>query len=103
MLVDAILLVRLITVHPLSRIGLVRFALLMFLPVTLKVARVVNLTLYIYQLNILARSLNAFQKIDAAWLALPYVKIEWIAQVVDNRSVPHSLTPPYEFRIFPYL
>ncbi|KAF8452310.1 hypothetical protein L210DRAFT_3383707 [Boletus edulis BED1] len=84
MLVDAILLVRLITVHPLSRVGFVRFALLTSLPITLKVARVVNSILYMNQLNIMANGPNALQVVGTAWLALPYIKIEWIAQVVDN-------------------
>ncbi|KAG6380031.1 hypothetical protein JVT61DRAFT_8111 [Boletus reticuloceps] len=84
MLVDAILLVRLITVHPLSRVGFVRFALLTSLPITLKVARVVNSILYMNQLTIMANDPNALQAIGTAWLTLPYVKIEWIAQVVDN-------------------
>lgn len=97
MLVDAILLVRLITVHPISRIGPVRFALLMFLPIIIKAARVVNITLYIYQLSSMARSPDGAQKISTAWLTLPYLKIEWIAQVVDNWSVTHLLISPYEF------
>ncbi|KAG6373717.1 hypothetical protein JVT61DRAFT_6391 [Boletus reticuloceps] len=84
MLVDAILLVRLITVHPLSRVGFVRFALLTSLPITLKVARVVNSILYMNQLTIMANDPNALQAIGTAWLTLPYIKIEWIAQVVDN-------------------
>lgn len=97
MLVDAILLVRLITVHPLSRVGLVRFALITSLPIALKVTRTVNIILYINQLNIVANGPHAFQEVDSAWLTLPYLKVEWIAQMVDNRSVPHYLTPPYEF------
>jgi hypothetical protein len=97
MLVDVILLVRLITVHPLSHIGLVRFTLLTSLPIALKVARTVNIILYINQLSIVANGPHAFQEVNSAWLTLPYLKIEWIAQVVDNRSIPHYLTPPYEF------
>ncbi|KAG9312762.1 hypothetical protein JVU11DRAFT_7197 [Chiua virens] len=87
MLADAILLVRLITVHPPSRIGRLRFALLMFVPITLKVARLINLSLYIHQMSIITRNPNAFEHAASAWLTLPYVKIEWIAQVVDNGYV----------------
>ncbi|KAF8550791.1 hypothetical protein OG21DRAFT_1397578, partial [Imleria badia] len=74
MLVDSILLVRLV----------VRFVFLTSLPIGLKVTRVVNVILYINQLSVMANGPNAFEKVDSAWLTLPYMKIEWIAQVVDN-------------------
>lgn len=90
MLVDTILLVRLITVHPLSRIGLARFILLTSLPITVKVTRVVNVFIYIDHLSTMARGPTAFQRIDSAWITLPYMKIEWIAQMVDNRSVHYT-------------
>lgn len=97
MLVDAILLVRLITVHLPNRIGLLRFMLLTSLPITLKITRVVNIILYINQLNIVANGPNAVQKINSSFFTLPYIKIEWIAQVVDNRSMLHTLAPLYMF------
>lgn len=94
MLADTILLVRLITVHPLSRVGPVRFVLLTALPITLKVARVINLALYTNQLCVEANGPDGLETIAFAWLTGPYMKIEWIAQVVDNRSetrFPNSL------------
>lgn len=55
MLVDAISLVCLFTVHPPCRIGLVRFVLLIPVPIALKGARVANMILYTYHLTVLAK------------------------------------------------
>ena len=83
-LVDLILLVRLISVHPLSHLGLARFVLLTSLPVLLKIARVVNIIIFIKVLVDAARGPLGPENIAIAWATTPYLKIEWSAQVVDN-------------------
>jgi len=76
-LVDIVLLVRLISVHPLSYLGLTRFTLLIALPILLKIARVINLIIFI---KVLANTAN----LAVVWASAPYLKIEWFAQVIDN-------------------
>lgn len=83
-LVDLILLVRLISVHPLSHLGLARFALLTSLPILLKVARVVNLIIFIKVLADAASGPLGPENIAVVWATKPYLKIEWSAQMVDN-------------------
>ncbi|KAF8551394.1 hypothetical protein OG21DRAFT_286145 [Imleria badia] len=83
-LVDLTLLVRLISVHPLSHLGLTRFALLTTLPILLKAARVVNLIIFIKVLVDAARGPLGPENIAVAWATKPYLKIEWSAQMVDN-------------------
>ncbi|KAF8548013.1 hypothetical protein OG21DRAFT_816128, partial [Imleria badia] len=83
-LVDLILLVRLISVHPLSRLGLTRFALLTTLPILLKAARVVNLIIFIKVLTDASRGPLGPENVAVVWATKPYLKIEWSAQMVDN-------------------
>ncbi|KAF9234383.1 hypothetical protein BU15DRAFT_22282, partial [Melanogaster broomeanus] len=83
-LVDLILLVRLVSVHPLTHVGPMRFALLTSLPILLKVARVVNMIIFIKVLADAARGPQGPENIAVVWAATPYLKIEWSAQVVDN-------------------
>ncbi|KAN0078476.1 hypothetical protein V8E55_010533 [Tylopilus felleus] len=63
MLVDAILLVHLITAHPPEPY------------------RLLNIMLYVKESNVLADGPNV---VDSARLAMPSLKIEWIAEAVDN-------------------
>lgn len=83
-LVDFILLVRLISVHPLSRVGLTRFAILTSLPILLKTARVVNMIIFIKVLADAARGSLGPENVAIVWATTPYLKIEWSAQMVDN-------------------
>ncbi|KAF9220712.1 hypothetical protein BS17DRAFT_313955 [Gyrodon lividus] len=83
-LVDLILLVRLIAVHPLNHVGPMRFVLLTSLPILLKVARIVNMVMFIKVLADAARGPQGSENIAIAWATTPYLKIEWSAQVVDN-------------------
>ena len=83
-LVDLILLVRLISVHPLSHVGLTHFAILTSLPILLKIARVVNLIIFIKVLADAGRGPLGPENMVIAWATTPYLKIEWSAQVVDN-------------------
>lgn len=83
-LVDLILLVRLISVHPLSHLGLTRFAILMFLPILLKIARLVNMIIFIKVLADAMRGPLALENFTNVWANTPYLKIEWAAQMVDN-------------------
>ncbi|KAI9567164.1 hypothetical protein HD554DRAFT_1031848 [Boletus coccyginus] len=77
-LVDLILFIRLVTVYPLTQVGPRRFALITFLPILLKVLRVVNVIIFL-KLEIESGS-NAMN----TYFTLPNLKIEWAAQVVDN-------------------
>jgi len=83
-LVDLILLVRLISVHPLNHVGLTHFAILTTLPILLKIARVVNMIIFIKVLADAARGPLGSENMIIAWATTPYLKIEWSAQVVDN-------------------
>lgn len=83
-LVDLILLVRLISVHPLRHLGLRRFVALITLPVLLKIARITNLIIFTKVLADAARGPLGAENIAVAWATKPYLKIEWSAQMVDN-------------------
>jgi hypothetical protein len=82
--VDTILLFRICSVYPLRYLAWQRFVLLVSLPVLLKVARVINLFLFIAALTRAAKGPNAEATLAALWAAAPYLKIEWFAQLVDN-------------------
>ncbi|KIJ67451.1 hypothetical protein HYDPIDRAFT_25904 [Hydnomerulius pinastri MD-312] len=83
-LVDLILLVRLASVHPFHHLGFKRFGLLTALPILLKIARVVNMLIFIKVLADAARGPEGPENIAVVWATTPYLKIEWSAQVVDN-------------------
>ncbi|KAF8141358.1 hypothetical protein EV363DRAFT_1391827 [Boletus edulis] len=83
-LVDLILLVRLTSVNPLSHLGPTRFAILTSLPILLKVARLVNLIIFMKVLADAARGPLGPENIAIVWASTPYLKFEWTAQVVDN-------------------
>ncbi|KAG2042215.1 hypothetical protein BDR03DRAFT_854103 [Suillus americanus] len=82
--VDTILLFRICSVYPPRYIAWQRFVVLVSLPVLLKVARVINLSLFIAALIRAAKGPNAEAVLAALWVAAPYLKIEWFAQLVDN-------------------
>ncbi|KAG1906975.1 uncharacterized protein F5891DRAFT_940924 [Suillus fuscotomentosus] len=83
-LVDTILLFRICSVYPPRYLTWQRFVMLVSLPVLLKVARVINLSLFIAALTRAAKGPNAEATLAALWVAAPYLKIEWFAQLVDN-------------------
>lgn len=83
-LVDLILLVRLVAVHPPQHLGLPRFALLTALPVLLKIARITNVIIFTKLLADVAQGPQAAVKMAALWSTTPCLKIEWTTQVVDN-------------------
>lgn len=86
-LVDTILLLRLISVYPLSLLGPTRFVSLITLPIALKLARFINLVLIIKMLADGAKQPNAEVVLQVKWANAPYVKIEWFAELFDVTSV----------------
>ncbi|KAI6143811.1 hypothetical protein BKA82DRAFT_4183599 [Pisolithus tinctorius] len=82
--VDLILLLRLISLHPLRHLGLPRFSLLIALPVILKIARITNLIVLTKQMADASRGPQGAEKMAALWMSTPCLKIDWTAQVVDN-------------------
>ncbi|KAL4066307.1 hypothetical protein V8B97DRAFT_1874690 [Scleroderma yunnanense] len=83
-LVDLILLVRLVSIHPLIHLGLPRFALLTALPVLLKIGRITNVIIFTKLLADAAQGPQAAMKMASVWATTPCLKIEWTAQVADN-------------------
>ncbi|KAF9226669.1 hypothetical protein BS17DRAFT_697636 [Gyrodon lividus] len=83
-LVDIVLLVRLTSVYPYSHVGLRRFVQVITLPVILKIARLVNLVMFIVVLAKAAKGPNPEVAFSNLWLTAPYLKIEWFAQLIDN-------------------
>ncbi|KIJ69980.1 hypothetical protein HYDPIDRAFT_104649 [Hydnomerulius pinastri MD-312] len=83
-LVDIILLVRLISVHPYSHVGPKRFFLITALPITLKIGRFINLIMFVVALAKAANRPNPGAAFANLWLTAPYLKIEWFAQLIDN-------------------
>lgn len=83
LLVDTILLLRLISVYPLSLLGPTRFFSLIALPIVLKITRFVNLVLIIRMLAEGARKPDAEVVLQVEWASAPYVKIEWFAELFD--------------------
>lgn len=86
-LVDLILLLRLALIYPYTIVGLKRFALITTLPVLLKIARLVNMFVFIKVLADAARGPTGSENIAVVWATTPYLKIEWSAQLVDNAWV----------------
>ncbi|KAG1847988.1 hypothetical protein C8R48DRAFT_730977 [Suillus tomentosus] len=83
-LVDLILLLRLALIYPYTIVGPKRFALITTLPVLLKIARLVNMFVFIKVLADAARGPMGSENIAVVWATTPYLKIEWSAQLVDN-------------------
>lgn len=83
-LVDLILLLRLTLIYPYTIVGPKRFALVTALPVLLKIARLVNMFIFIKVLADAARGPTGSENIAVVWATTPYLKIEWSAQLVDN-------------------
>ncbi|KIK79742.1 hypothetical protein PAXRUDRAFT_95833, partial [Paxillus rubicundulus Ve08.2h10] len=83
-LVDTILLVRLTSVYPYSHVGPWRFVQVIALPVILKIARFVNLVMFIVALAKAANGPNPEVAFQTLWLTAPYLKIEWFCQLIDN-------------------
>ncbi|KAG1730415.1 uncharacterized protein EDB91DRAFT_1059488 [Suillus paluster] len=83
-LVDLILLLRLTLIYSYSLVGPKRFALVTALPILLKLARLVNMFIFIKVLADAARGPLGSENIAVVWATTPYLKIEWSAQLVDN-------------------
>ena len=84
-IVDTVLLIRLVSVYPPSFIGKTRFAFLITVPLLLKVARIINLCLFIKALADATKDPKiANVLIGQIWEHKPYLKIEWFAQLFDN-------------------
>ncbi|KAG2126093.1 hypothetical protein BD769DRAFT_1462803 [Suillus cothurnatus] len=83
-LVDLILLLRLTLIYPYTIVGPKRFVLITALPVLLKIARLVNMFIFIKVLADAARGPTGSENIAVVWATTPYLKIEWSAQLVDN-------------------
>ncbi|KAG1849207.1 hypothetical protein F4604DRAFT_1934996 [Suillus subluteus] len=83
-LVDLILLLRLALIYPYTIVGPKRFALVTALPVLLKIARLVNMFMFIKVLADAARGPTGSENLAVVWATTPYLKIEWSAQLVDN-------------------
>lgn len=91
MLVDLILLMRLVVVYPLSQIGTRRFLLVISLPVFLKFFRAINMVIFLKFMTSILNSPIQGTSFYGAYYTSPYLKIEWAAQIVDNRLVPHPV------------
>ncbi|GJE96288.1 hypothetical protein PsYK624_124820 [Phanerochaete sordida] len=84
-IVDTILLLRLVSVYPPSFVGKRKFILILAIPVLLKIARVINLCLFIKALADATKDpATANVLIARIWESAPYLKIEWFAQLFDN-------------------
>ncbi|KAI6019154.1 hypothetical protein EDC04DRAFT_2739392, partial [Pisolithus marmoratus] len=99
-LVDLILLLRLISLHPPRHIGLPRFSLLIALPVILKVARITNLIVFTKQMADASRGPQGTEKMAALWMSTPCLKIDWTAQVVDNTYASVAFLWSVRIRLF---
>lgn len=85
---DMILLIRLVSVYPPSFVGMRLFSIILLVPVLLKVARIINLCLFIKALADATRDpATANILIGQIWEHAPYLKIEWFAQLFDNSYV----------------
>ena len=84
-LIDTTLLLRLLAVYPLPSVGPKIYLGILVLPVLLKIARIINLILFIKVLADATRDpLTANILIAQIWERAPYLKIEWFAQLFDN-------------------
>jgi hypothetical protein len=83
-LVDLILLLRLTLIYPYTIVGPKRFALITTLPVLLKIARLINMFMFIKVLADAARGPTGSENIAVVWATTPYLKIEWSSQLADN-------------------
>lgn len=100
-LVDIILLIRLVSVYPPSYIGKKLFGVMLALPVLLKIARVINLILFIKALaDAIKNPATANLMIAHIWEHAPYLKIEWFAQLFDNTCVARLFSHGYCSLIF---
>lgn len=87
-LVDTILLVRLISVFPRTSVGARGFYSMLVIPVLLKVARIINLIIFIKALADATKNpATAIVLVAQIWEGAPYLKIEWFAQLFDNTFV----------------
>ena len=85
-LCDVILLIRLTAVYPIDYVGLRGFIKLITLPVVLKIARLINLFLFVHALAVASHDpVNPAAHIAQVWTVTPYTKIEWFMLVIDNR------------------
>ena len=84
-IIDTILLVRLVSVYPPSLFGKKIFVGLITVPLLLKIARIINLCLFIKALADATKDpATANMLIGQIWEHAPYLKIEWFAQLFDN-------------------
>ena len=86
-LVDLILLVRLVAVYPPRSVGLIRFTLLITIPVSLKIARVINILLFTVAVAEAAKGPNPTIMTTIVFITKPYLRIEWGTQMTDNTLV----------------
>jgi hypothetical protein len=90
LLVETILVVRLLAVYPYSSTPK-RLWFFIFIPLLLlKIARIVNTTIYTVECGVLMRSLPSGDPLSVPQITLnshPGAKIEWIIQVLDNSYV----------------
>ncbi|KAG9312755.1 hypothetical protein JVU11DRAFT_7189 [Chiua virens] len=85
-LVDLTLLIRLASVYPLKQIGPKRFALLIAIPILLKLTRAINLILFTKIMVDTLHQPNATPT-NTVFVSKPYIKIEWGTQMMDNTYV----------------
>lgn len=60
------------------------FSLLIAIPVLLKLVRVINLTIFTKVLVDAMNGPNAIAVEESAFSSIPYIKVEWAAQMIDN-------------------
>jgi hypothetical protein len=87
-LVGFILLVRLRAVYPPQSVNVLHRIWILGFPILLKIARIVNLALFIHALSVSTSNRStALQKIAATSAHAPYLKIEWFMELFDNAQV----------------
>ena len=78
------MLLRVISIYPLAQLGLRRFSLLLATPVLLKLVRIINLILFTAALVDDTNRPDVIVMTESPFSSLPYVKVEWAAQLIDN-------------------
>ena len=83
-IVDLTLLLRVVIVYPRAHLGPIRFSLLIATPVLLKLLRIINLIIFIKAVVGGLNGPNATILEESAFSSIPYIKIEWTAQLIEN-------------------
>ncbi|KAF8479924.1 hypothetical protein JB92DRAFT_3149395 [Gautieria morchelliformis] len=83
-LVEFILFTRLLVIIPYRMTPHAEFFGVMSFPVLVKIARIVNVSVYFKKLDTAARGPTPVQSGTALFATVPNIKVEWILQLLDN-------------------